>query len=394
MLYMDYAATSPLYNEVVDTIAEVMKRYYGNPSSIHRLGVEAENVLKSARSLLASSLGAEPSELICTSGGTESNNLAIKGIAYAYRHRGLHLITTAIEHPSVQEVFAQLAEEGFRVTVLPVTADGYVRPEDVQAAICEDTILVSVMYVNNEVGTIQPIQAIGRLLAAYPKIAFHVDAVQGFGKLPLYPKAWGIDLLSASAHKFRGPKGVGFLYCREGLGLRPLLAGGGQERGVRSGTENVPLIVGMAKALRLTLEGQADKLAHVRRLSRRLTAGIAEIPELVVTCPQDDPERMAAHIVHFTFPGMKAEVVVHAFEQRHIFVSTKSACASGESEPSGVLLAMGRPREQAISGVRVSLSETHQEADVALFLKELRSIVKELSPMRSGGSSRRGKGQQ
>lgn len=390
MLYMDYAATSPLYDEVIETIAEVMKSHYGNPSSIHRLGVEAEKLLQSAKGVIASAIEVSPSEIICTSGGTESNNLAIKGVAYYYQHRGKHLITTQIEHVSVKEVFAQLEQEGFRVTYLPVSNTGRVKLEDLQAAICEDTILVSVMYVNNEVGTIQPIQEIGQYLAGYPKIIFHVDAVQGLAKLPLLPKAWGIDLCSASAHKFRGPKGVGFLYRRAGVQLKPLLAGGGQEFGVRSGTENVPLIVGMAKALRISMDNQTMKIARKYALRQKLLARIGVILELAITGSEVEQE-MAPHIVHFAFAGMKAEVVVHALEQKGICISTRSACTSGESEPSEVMLAMGISRDLAMSGLRVSFSDELQEQDIELFLRSLQEVVKELAPMRNPSVIQRGK---
>ncbi|CAN7493555.1 cysteine desulfurase family protein [Paenibacillus sp. LjRoot56] len=390
MLYMDYAATSPLYEEVIETIAEVMKSHYGNPSSIHRLGVEAEKLLQSAKGVIASSLKVSPSEIICTSGGTESNNLAIKGVAYNYQQRGKHLITTQIEHPSVKEVFAGLEQEGFRVTYLPVSKSGRVQLEDLQAAICEDTILVSIMYVNNEIGTIQPIREIGQYLAGFPKIIFHVDAVQGIAKLLLDSKSWGIDLCSASAHKFRGPKGTGFLYRRAGVQLKPLLAGGGQELGVRSGTENVPLIVGMAKALRISMDNLAAKISHKQALRQQLLAGIGEIPELSISGSELEQE-MAPHIVHFAFAGMKAEVVVHALEQKGIYISTRSACTSGESEPSEVMLALGYPRDVAASGLRISFSDEHQEQDIALFLRSLQEVVKELAPMRNPSVIHRGK---
>jgi cysteine desulfurase len=390
MLYMDYAATSPLYEEVIETIAEVMKSHYGNPSSIHRLGIEAEKLLQSAKGVIATSLKVSPSEIICTSGGTESNNLAIKGVAYNYQQRGKHLITTQIEHPSVKEVFAGLEQEGFRVTYLPVTKTGSVKLEDLQSAICEDTILVSIMYVNNEIGTIQPIREIGHYLAGFPKIIFHVDAVQGIAKLPLEPKTWRIDLCSASAHKFRGPKGAGFLYRRAGVQLKPLLAGGGQEFGVRSGTENVPLIVGMAKALRINMDDLASKIARKYTLRQQLLAGIAAIPELSISGSELEQE-MAPHIVHFTFAGMKAEVVVHALEQKGIYISTRSACTSGESEPSEVMLALGYPRDVAASGLRISFSDEHQAQDIALFLRSLQEVVKELAPMRNPSVIHRGK---
>ncbi|NOV03459.1 cysteine desulfurase family protein [Paenibacillus planticolens] len=390
MLYLDCAATTPPYDEVIDTIAEVMRTHYGNPSSIHGLGVQADRLLHSAKEVIAGALGVQPANIICTSGGTESNNLAIRGTAYAYQNRGKHLITTQIEHPSVKEVFLGLEREGFRVTYLPVNRKGCLELETLQEALCEDTILVSVMYVNNEVGTIQPIQAIGRLLAEYPKVLFHVDAVQGVAKLPFSPKEWGVDLCSVSAHKFRGPKGVGFLYRRDGVQLKPMLVGGGQEDGLRSGTENVPLIVGMAKALRISMHNLTAKLEHKYRLRRYLVEGIAAIPELTLM-GSECHEEMAPHIVHFAFTGMKAEVVVHALEQRQMYISTKSACASDASDPSEVMLALGCSREQAVSGLRVSFSDELEIEDMERFLLALREVVRELSPMASKSSIKRGK---
>lgn len=392
MLYLDNAATTPPYNEVIDTITEVMKVHYGNPSSIHGLGVQAEKLLQSAKEVIAGALGVMPASIICTSGGTESNNLAIRGAAYQYQNRGKHLITTQIEHPSVKEVFLSLEREGFRVTYLPVNRNGCLEVQTLREALCEDTILVSVMYVNNEIGTIQPIQAVGELLAKYPKVVFHVDAVQGIAKLPFSIKEWGVDLCSVSAHKFRGPKGVGFLFRREGVQLKPQLVGGGQENGLRSGTENVPLIVGMAKALRLSMQNLPAKLEHKYRLRHHLVDGILTIPELTLM-GSEHHEEMAPHIVHFAFTGMKAEVVVHALEQRQIYISTKSACASDASDPSEVMLALGCTREQAVSGLRVSFSDEHQIEDMEQFLLALRDVVNELSPMLSKSTARKGQQQ-
>lgn len=379
MLYLDYAATTPPYPEVVKTIMEVMTNHYGNPSSLHRFGMEAERLVQKAKEVIGSILQVQPSSIIFTSGGTESNNLAIKGTAYQYQNRGLHLITTELEHASVSGPFAQLEGEGFQVTYLPVDGTGQVNLEELHKAITPETILVSVMHVNNEMGRIQPIADIGRMLEKYPTILFHVDAVQGMGKLPIFPKAMGIDMLSASAHKFRGPKGTGFLYCRSGIRLKPLLAGGGQEHGIRSGTENVPLIVGMARALRMSMEGLEQKHAHKCRMRDLIRKGIASIPVLQLTGP-DDPDRigMAPHIVHFSFPGMKSEVVVHALEERRIYISSKSACSSGEAEPSRVLMAMGLDRKRAQSGLRVSFSDNLTEQDVKTFVQALKEVTAEL----------------
>jgi cysteine desulfurase len=385
MLYLDYAATTPPYREVVDTVSEVMGKYYGNPSSIHGIGMEAERLIMQSRENIAAILQAKPSEIVFTSCGTESNNMAIKGAALQYRNRGNHLITSEIEHPSVAETFRQLEGMGFRVTVLPVDGTGQVCLDALREALSEDTILVSIMYVNNETGRIQPIEEIGKILSAYPKICFHVDAVQGVGKLPVHPERMGIDLLSASAHKFRGPKGVGFLYKKEGVQLQPLLAGGGQEHGLRSGTENVPLIVGMAKALRMATEKLDEAIERKKRFRRILAEGVASIPQLVMN-GSDKPDDMAPHIFNFSFPGMKSEVVVHALEKHGIYISTRSACASGEEKPSKVLLAMGYDRARAVSGLRISFSEEHTEEDARFVVAKLKQVVEEFKPFIHGGS--------
>ncbi len=383
MLYLDYAATTPPYDEVVLAVTEVMKLHYGNPSSLHRIGIQAERLLIKSKESIAKAMGAKPDEIVITSGGTESNNLAIKGAALFYRNRGKHLITTQIEHASVSEAFSQLEDMGFRVTYLPVDETGQVRIKDLEAALRDDTILVSVMMVNNEIGRIQPIFEIGRLLSAFPRIIFHVDAVQGAGKLPFSPEQMGIDLFSASAHKFRGPKGTGFLYRREGVQLQPQLVGGGQEYGLRSGTENVPLIVGMAKAIRLATERLAQDIEQKRRFRRLVSEGLASIPGLFLTGSNNEAE-MAPHIVHVTIPGVRPEVVVHALEQHEIYISTRSACASGEDSPSKVLLAMGYDRRRASSGLRISFSSEHTEEDAARLIKKMTEVVGQLTPSVTG----------
>jgi len=387
MLYLDYAATTPPYDEVIDTVAEVMKSHYGNPSSLHALGVDAERLLHKAKEVIAGVLKAKPADIVFTSGGTESNNLAIKGAVHRYRGRGGHLITSQIEHPSVGETYRELEQEGFRVTYLPVDETGMVRLEALREALCEETILVSVMHVNNEMGRIQPIADIAREVANFPKALFHVDAVQGIAKLPLAPAELGIDMLSASAHKFRGPKGVGFLYRRSNLKLHPQLVGGGQEGGLRSGTENVPLIVGMAKALRMATADLEEAIRRKYALRRIVTDGVAAIPELLLSGSSHELD-MAPHIVHFSFPGMNAEVVVHALEKHGIYISTKSACASDEAKPSDVLLAMGYDRERATGGLRVSFSEHHTEADMHRFVKALNEVVEQVKPAMKPGRGR------
>ncbi|MCR8641954.1 cysteine desulfurase [Paenibacillus sp. N1-5-1-14] len=377
MLYLDHAATTPPYDEVIDSITEVMRKFYGNPSSLHQLGVEAERLLIKAKELIASTLAVKPSEIVLTSGGTESNNLAVKGVAYQHRGRGNHLITSQIEHPSVLEVFRELEKEGFRVTYLPVDDTGQVIVQALQEALCDQTILVSIMHVNNEMGRIQPIHTIGKILAGYPKVIFHVDAVQSIGKLQVKPHELGVDLMSASAHKFRGPKGVGFLFRREGLLIKPQLIGGGQEQGLRSGTENVPLIVGMAKALRMTTEHLDAAIKHKYELRQILKEGIRDIPALILTGAEQEAE-MAPHIVHFCFPGMKSEVVVHALEKHQYYISSKSACSSEELKPSDVLTALGYDRDRASSGLRVSFAETCSIDEMKGFVQKLQQTVQGL----------------
>jgi cysteine desulfurase len=379
MLYMDYCATTPPFEEVVDSVSQAMKRYFGNPSSLHRYGVEAEKLVGKARSAIAQALLAKPEEIIFTSCATESNNLAIKGAAKEYRSRGNHIITSAIEHASVFESCKQLEQEGFRITWLSVDDSGMVDIDELEQAIGPDTVLVSVMHVNNEMGRIQPIQEIGHLLRRHGKILFHVDAVQGIGKLPLNPASLGIDLLSCSAHKIRGPKGVGFLYRRSGVKLQPLFSGGGQEAGIRSGTENVPLIVGMAKALRLTLESRDRDVEHLYKLRERLVAGLRQLSRVHVTGTVQD-RRMAPHIVHFTVPEMRPEVVVHALEEYNIYISTRSACSSGELSPSRVLEAMGLPAEHTVSGLRVSLGAEHTMEHIDYFIRSLDKCLKQWQP--------------
>lgn len=377
MIYFDYSATTPVHPEVVRTIQEVLTRYYGNPSSLHGLGVQAELLLSRARQQIADLLQVPKETIIFTSGGTESNNLAIKGTALRWQQRGKHIITTAIEHASVYEPAMQLRQMGFDVTVLPVDQNGQVHPEQVEKAIREDTILVSIMHVNNEIGTIQPIAKIGEMLKQYPKVQFHVDAVQALGKIPVRPQELGLDLMSLAAHKFRGPKGIGILYKRETLDIDPLIAGGGQEGGLRSGTENVPYIVGMAKAMRLAIDEQEKTLAHVRKLKNRLLERLRGLQGVVVNSPVD--ERLAVpHIVNVSCPGLKSEVIVHALEQRGFYISSRSACSSSEEKPSRVLLAIGASEAQASSGLRISIAKEHTAEDIDRLAAALDEVTKEL----------------
>lgn len=382
MIYLDHAASTPPHPDVIRTINEIMQLHYGNPSSLHRPGEESAKLLQKAREVSAAAVGVDPEEIVFTSGATESNNLAIKGTAFQFMNRGKHIVTTAIEHPSVYETCRQLADIGFEVTFLPVDEKGCVRLDELQRVVRKDTILVSVMQVNNEVGSIQPVAEIGRWLKEhFPRTLFHVDGVQGFGKLsPLQLKPAGIDLYSISAHKLGGPRGAGLLVVRKGLRLFPLLAGGGQEGGLRSGTENIPAFVGMAKALRLAKEDFERADRNWKQLQREIRAALTQIPGLVV----NSPEEGASHILHFSYPGMKPEVLLHCLEEEGVVVSTKSACSSKISEPSRVLTAMGASLERASSGIRVSFGRTQTREDGIKLITALRAAITRLEGLKGG----------
>jgi cysteine desulfurase len=363
LLYFDHAASAPPYPEVITSMASTMERYYANPSSLHRMGQAAEQLIGKARRVIANALNVNEQEIIFTSGGTESNNLAIKGAAWRYRQRGKHIITSMLEHASVYEACRQLEREGFEITYLEADEEGRVSAEQVKQAIRKDTFLVSLMHVNNETGAIQPIGDIGKLLSAYPRILFHVDAVQSTGKISFDPGVCHIDLFSVSAHKLHGPRGIGLLYCRKDIQLEPLISGGGQEHGLRSGTEPVPLITGMAKAIRLTSERREEAYSHVRRLRKYLLDRLRTIDGVIITGSSAE-EHMSPFIVHICVPNLRSEVLLHTLEESNIFVSTKSACSSGENKPSRVLLAMGMTDAMARSGLRISLSSEHKLEDM------------------------------
>lgn len=362
----------------MDSFVKVTSEYFGNPSSLHKLGGEAEKLLSKARKQVSDLLGVKPTEVIFTSGGTESNNLAIKGAAIQHRNRGTHIITTAIEHASVKETFLQLEELGFQVTYIPVDEKGRVKVKDIENAISDETILVSVMHVNNEVGTIQPIKEIGNLLKNYPKIIFHVDNIQGVGKVPLDLNKSSIDLCSYSAHKFHGLKGTGMLYIRDGVKISPLLTGGSQEKKHRSGTENVAGMVALARALRMSLEREKTHLQNLLRVKETIINGIGKIEGVTIHTPASGS---APHIINFSIKGFKAEVFVHALEEKDIYVSTTSACSSKKQASSSTLIAMGVAEEMAKSAVRISLSyeNTVEEALFAVnAIKETINNLKEV----------------
>jgi cysteine desulfurase len=370
MHYLDNSATTQPYLEVIETVSYHMQHHYGNPSSLHRLGFQAEQVVEEARQIVAKELHATASEVIFTSGGTEANNFAITGVTKSYQNRGKHLITTQIEHDSVYEVYQQLEREGFTVTYLPVDEEGKVSVEQVQAALTPETILVSIMHVNNEIGSIQPITEVGQLLSKYPKIFFHVDAVQSFAKVPIDVKKMGIDLLSLSAHKFHGPKGVGALYLRKNKRISPLLIGGGQEQGFRSGTLAVPLIAGLAKAVTQSVDKRSNFFHEATTWKSRLQAQIASLEKTLVNVASGVP-----YIINFSCPGVKSEVIVHALEAEGIYVSSKSACSSKNESPSRVLLSLGRNRNEAISGIRISLGMLTTESDIIACEQAISNVI-------------------
>jgi cysteine desulfurase len=365
MIYFDNSATTKPYDEVLESFLTVSRNFYGNPSSLHGFGGKADKLLTQAREQIAQLLAVKQSEIYFTSGGTESNNMAIKGTALLYKNRGRHLITTSVEHASVRSAMEQLEDEGFKITYLPVDIDGRVDVADVEKAIRKDTILVSIMQVNNEVGAIQPIDEIGEMLKSYPNILFHVDAVQGIAKVPLQLSGSRVDLCSYSAHKFHGLKGTGFLYIRDGVRLAPLFSGGNQERKMRSGTENVAGAVAMAKALRMTIAKSGAGIAKMEQVKSILSKGLNEIEGVEVHTPI---KHSAPHILNFSIQDVKSEVLIHALEEKDIFVSTTSACSSKKKSPSQTLLAMGVPEKSANSAIRVSLSfeNTEQEAKTVL----------------------------
>ncbi|MCF6096950.1 cysteine desulfurase [Thermovorax subterraneus] len=374
-VYLDNSATTKVAKEAVDAMVHALTVAFGNPSSLHRKGMEAEKIVNKAREKLALFLGGKAREIYFTSGGTESNNLAIKGAAYARRRYGKHLITTSIEHPSVLEVFKQLEEEGFSVTYLGVDEKGHINLEELKQVIKPDTIIVSIMYVNNEVGSIQPIQDAAKIISQNKNTLFHVDAVQAFGKIPLIPNLSGVHLMSLSAHKIYGPKGVGALFVRERTKITPLFNGGGQEEGLRSGTENVPGIAGFSAAAELVFKNFGAWQAKMKELKDRLKTGIlSEIPDTILNGPDDG----APHILNISFLGTKAEVLLHALESHGIYVSTGSACSSHKSAKSHVLAAMGKTAEEIESAIRFSLSPFLSIEDIDYTVEILKKEVNEL----------------
>lgn len=374
-IYLDHAATTPVSPAVLEAMLPYLGNRFGNPSSAHRHGDEARDAVSEARGGIARLLGVSPDELVFTAGGSEANNLALKGVAWALRARGGHIVTSAVEHHAVLGPCRFLEDLGFRVTVLPVDGTGRVDPDDVRKAVTPETVLVSVMHANNEVGTVQPLVEIGRI-AKEREILFHTDAVQAFGSLPIPVDEAGIDLLSVSGHKFYGPKGVGFLYVRKGTPLLPLVHGGGQERHRRAGTENVPGIVGIAKAAALVLAKACRETVRQSRLRDRLIAGVTESIEGAV--PTGHPVFRLPNNASFCIEGVEGESLVLELAQRGIHASSGSACSSGSGEPSHVLSAMGTPPELAHGMLRLTVGESTDDDAVDTVLDVLPVVVRRL----------------
>ena len=371
-IYADHAATTAMSEAAIDAMTRCMREEYGNPSSLYRIGQQAKETLEKAREEIAAVIGAEPREIYFTSGGSEADNQAIRSAALAGKRKGKnHIISTAFEHHAVLHTLNQLKTEGFEVTLLDVHTDGLVRPEEVEAAIRPETCLVTVMTANNEIGTIQPIREIGEICRAR-QVPFHTDAVQAVGPLAIDVQADRIDYLSASAHKFHGPKGVGFLFARKGLPLLPLINGGAQEKGKRAGTENLPGIVGMAAALKESAAERDAEAARLTALRDRLIAGLKEIPHSALN---GDAEKRLPGNVSFCFEGIEGESLLLLLDEKGISASSGSACTSGSLDPSHVLLAIGRVHDVAHGSLRLTLGRENTAEDVEEIITAVKDVV-------------------
>jgi cysteine desulfurase len=371
-IYMDHSATTPVAKEVLEAMLPYFSEKFGNASSLHSFGLEAKEALEAAREKVAKLIGARPEEVIFTSGGTESDNLSLKGIAYRNREKGKHIITTAIEHPAVLEVCRRLETEGFEVTYLPVTTEGLVDPAALKGAIRKDTILISVMHANNEIGTIQPLDEIGRL-AAERDIYFHTDAVQTAGKIPISVDELGVDLLSISAHKLYGPKGVGALYIRKGTRMENIVQGGGHERGLRSGTENISGIVGLGRAAELSQETMSQEAERLSRLRDKLAGLVLE--KVKDAWINGTMTRRLPSNLNFGFKYVEGESLLLFLDSKGIAVSTGSACSSHKLEPSHVLRALGLSPEECHGSLRITMGRSNTEEDADYVAQSIAEAV-------------------
>lgn len=377
--YLDNAATTRVFDSVRDIMVNALSVDYGNPSSKHRKGMEAEQNLKEATNIIAKSLKVEPKEIIFTSGGTESNNMALIGTALANQRAGKHIITTRFEHPSVHNPLIFLEEQGFRVSYVSVDSLGHINMKELLDEICDETILISVMYVNNEIGAVQDIADISKQIKAKKSdVLLHVDAIQAFGKYKIYPKRMGIDLMSISGHKIHGPKGSGVLFVKDRVKIKPIIFGGEQQKGMRSGTENVPAYVGLAQAIQEIYDHHEEKIEHLYAIKQHMIKELRQLPEVTVNGINEEMElrETAPHIISASFAGVRSEVLLHALEDRGIYVSSGSACSSNHPGLSGTLVAIGVSKELLDSTIRFSFSvnTTMEEIDYTI------SILKELLP--------------
>lgn len=373
-VYLDNSATTACLPEVAKLMTHILCEDYGNPSSMHRKGLAAEHYLKEAKDIFARILKVNTKEIFFTGGGTEADNLALIGCALANKRSGNHIITTAIEHPAVLEPCAYLEKQGFEVTYLPVDSNGIIRMEDLENAIKKETILVSVMHTNNEIGSLQPIAEIGkRIKELNPKCLFHVDAVQGFGKARIFPKRMQIDLLSASSHKIHGPKGVGLLYVSEKVKIIPIVFGGGQQKNLRSGTEDVAGIAGMALAAKTLYDHLDEEVIRLYEYKQYFTEELAKIPETQINGYADG--RSAPHVISFSVQGIRSEVLLHALEDKGIYVSAGSACASNHPQTSKTLMAIGLDKSLWDSTIRFSLSVFTTREEIEYTLEVLRELI-------------------
>ncbi len=372
--YFDNSATTRAYPQVAEIVSEIMLEDFGNPSSLHTKGMEAENRIRHARETIASTLKVDDRCILFTSGGTESDNMALIGCAEAYKRSGKHIITTRIEHPAILETCAYLEDRGYEISYLDVDNKGLIDLKQLEETLRKDTILVSIMHTNNEIGTVEPIaQAAQVIKKVNPNTLLHVDAVQGYGKWNIYPKKLGIDLLSVSGHKIHGPKGVGFLYIASGVKILPIIHGGGQQKNLRSGTENVPGIAGLAKAAELIYKDLDISRANMYAMKERLIAGLLKMDDVVVNGPVG--EDSAPHIVSASVGGIRSEVLLHALEEKGICVSAGSACASNKPSISETLKAIGVEKKYLDSTIRFSLSEDNTMEQIEYALEVLEDIV-------------------
>lgn len=391
-IYLDNAATTKVYPSVCEKMVEVMSKDYGNPSSLHMKGFAAEQYVKEARKTIASVMKVDEKEIVFTSGGTESNNMAIIGAAMANKRRGKHLITTSIEHASVYNPFIWLEGQGFEVTYLPVDNHGIVSTEALEGALRDDTILVSVMAVNNEIGTIQPLDEIGAVIKKKsPEILFHVDAIQGFGKIEIYPSKLRIDLMSVSGHKLHGPKGIGFLYIKNKVKVQPLILGGGQQKDMRSGTENVPGIAGLGEAVCRVFENFKDKQRNLYTLREQFVSRLEQMDGVKINgfahqvSDVNLHQGPAPHVVSASFEDIRAEVLLHALEERGIYVSSGSACSSNHPAISGTLKAIGTERKYLDATIRFSLCYDTTEEELNTCCEVLEALLPMLRRFTRGG---------